>query len=185
MKRSHRVALTTGFALLSLGLATAAGAALQKTGDASVKFNASGPGGMNIEGKGTSMWTIDDGKNVKVVVQLTAMSTGMALRDKHMKEKYLEVQKFPDAELVVSRADLKFPAAGAVAKEETANGLMKLHGVNKGTKFTYTAVREGDVYKVSGKVHVSMKDHDIQEPSYLGVKVKDGIDVTVQFNVKE
>lgn len=184
MKRSHRVALTTGIALLSLGLGTAADAALQKTGDASVKFNASGPGGMNIEGKGNSMWTIDDGKNVKVVVQLTAMSTGMALRDKHMKEKYLEVQKFPDAELVVPRADLKFPADGKTEKAEL-NGMLKLHGVNKSTKFTYTATKEGEVYKVTGSVHVSMKAHDIPEPAYLGVKVKDDVDVSIQFNVKD
>lgn len=184
MKRSSRVALTTGIALLTLGLATAADAALQKTGDASVKFNASGPGGMNIEGKGSSMWTVDDGKTVKVVVQLTAMTTGMSLRDKHMKEKYLEVQKFPDAELVVNRADLKFPGAGETAKAEVG-GTMKLHGVNKGTKFTYTATKDGDLYKVTGTVRVSLKDHDIAEPSYLGVKVKDAVDVTVQFNVKD
>jgi len=184
MQRSHRVALTTGFALVSLVLATAADAALTKTGDASVKFNASGPGGMNIEGKGSSLWTVDDGKNVKVVVQLTAMTTGMSLRDKHMKEKYLEVQKFPDAELVVSRADLKFPAAGATVKAET-NGLLKLHGVNKSTKFTYSATKEGELYKVTGTVRVSMKNHDIPEPSYLGVKVKDEVDVSIQFNVKD
>lgn len=184
MKRSHRVALTTGFAFVSLVLATAADAALTKNGDATVKFNATGPGGMNIEGKGSSMWTIDDGKTVKVVVQLTAMSTGMSLRDKHMKEKYLETQKFPDAELVVNRADLKFPAAGGTAKAEVG-GILKLHGVSKGTKFTYSATKDGEIYKVTGSLHVSMKDHDIPEPSYLGVKVKDGVDVSVQFNVKD
>ena len=184
MNRRHRLALVTGFALVSLGLVTAADAALVKTGDALAKFNASGPGGMNIEGKGSSMWTIDDGKTVKVVVQLTALSTGMSLRDKHMKEKYLEVQKFPDAELVVNRADLKFPAAGETKKEE-ANGTLKLHGVNKGTKFKYTVTKDGEVYKVTGTLKVSMKDHDIPEPSYLGVKVKDEVDVSVQFNVKD
>ena len=184
MNRHRRVALTTGLALVSLALATAADAALTKNGDATVKFSASGPGGMNIEGKGSSMWTVDDGKTVKVVVQLTAMTTGMSLRDKHMKEKYLETQKFPDAELVVNRADLKFPAAGATVKSE-ATGLMKIHGVNRSSKFTYSAVKDGEVYKVTGSVRVSLKDHDIKEPSYLGVKVKDGIDVTVQFNVKD
>jgi hypothetical protein len=184
MNLSHRVALGAGISLVCLALVTGADAALSKQGDASVKFNASGPGGMNIEGKGSSMWTIDDGKTVKVVVQLTAMTTGMSLRDKHMKEKYLETQKFPDAELVVNRADLKFPAGGATTKAE-ANGVLKLHGVNKATKFTYSASRDGELYKVSGSLHLSMKDHDIREPSYLGVKVKDGVDVSIQFNVKD
>ncbi|MBI2393349.1 MAG: YceI family protein [Deltaproteobacteria bacterium] len=184
MRRSHRLAAMTTLGLVSLVVATAADAALVKAGDAAVKFNAVGPGGLNIEGKGSSMWTIDDGKTVKVVVQLTALTTGMSLRDKHMKEKYLETQKFPDAELVVNRADLKFPAAGASVKAE-ANGTLKLHGVAKPTKFTYTASRDGEIYKVAGTLHVSMKEHGITEPSYLGVKVKDGVDVSVQFNVKD
>ena len=111
------------------------------------------------------------------------MTTGMALRDKHMKEKYLEVQKFPDAELVVSRAELKFPKDGELKAE--ASGTMKIHGVNKGTKFTYSATKDGEIYKVKGSVRVSLKAHDIAEPSYLGVKVQDEIDVQVQFNVKD
>lgn len=184
MKLRSRFAAPAAILVSALVAAASADAAFQKTGDASVRFTASGPGGMVIEGKGSSLWTIDDGKTVRVVVQLTAITTGMALRDKHMKEKYLETGKWPDAELVVNRADLKLPSAGAGAPT-SASGTLKLHGVNRGTKFTYTATRDGDLYKVNGTVHVNMKDHDIAEPGYLGVKVKPDVDVSVSFVVKD
>ena len=47
--------------------------------------------------------------NVVITVPLANLSTGIGLRDHHMKEKYLEVQKYPSATLTIARSALKFP----------------------------------------------------------------------------
>jgi hypothetical protein len=70
-------------------------AALSSASDAHVSFQASGPAGMKIEGTTPDLTVADDGTNVVVTVPLGNLNTGIALRDHHMKEKYLEVPKFP------------------------------------------------------------------------------------------
>ena len=37
-----------------------------------------------------------------VVIPLTTLTSGIDVRDEHMKNKYLEVQKYPDAEIVTA-----------------------------------------------------------------------------------
>jgi len=58
------------------------------------------------------------------------------LRDRHMREKYLQVAQFPRAELLVQRNALQLPAPGASASSD-APGIMKIHGRSKEVKFHY------------------------------------------------
>ena len=44
-----------------------------------------------------------------LTVRLDTLDTGIALRNKHMKETYLETDKFPEARLEVARAALRVP----------------------------------------------------------------------------
>lgn len=70
----------------------------------------------------------------------------MALRNIHTKED-LEADKFPTAKIQVPRSALKFPAAGAEASGD-AKGKLTIHGQHRDVTFSYTAKRDGDVYKV-------------------------------------
>jgi polyisoprenoid-binding protein YceI len=157
-----------------------ADAKLTRSGDPSVSFTAIGPGGLKIVGTTSELNVVDDAQSVSVVVPLSNLSTGIALRDRHMREKYLQVQSYPTATLKVDRASVKFPAAGAEATGD-AQGTMTIHGQSHGVTFHYAAKREGAGYAVNGTVHVSMKDYGIEVPSYLGVTVKPDVDVTVRF----
>ena len=85
-------------AALSLSLvasSTAGYAALSAATDSRVSFGASGPAGMKIEGTTADLSVADDGANVVTTVPLANLTTGIGLRDHHMKEKYLEVPKYP------------------------------------------------------------------------------------------
>lgn len=157
-----------------------ASADYKKTGTSQATFHASGPGGMKIEGK-TSELNFTDGKIVRVSVPLGNLDTGMSLRNKHMKEKYLEVDKYPNADLALPKDQLKIPSNGV----QKANGTFTLHGVTKAKEFTYKVEKSGDGYKVEGWFGVNILDHGIAEPGYLGVKVKPNVDVDVSFYVKE
>jgi polyisoprenoid-binding protein YceI len=98
-----------------------------------------------------------------------------------MKEKYLEVQKYPQAELSVPRASLKIPGAGQESAEET-QGTLRLHGQNHPVKFQYRAKRNGDTFAVQGTMHLNMNEYGITVPAYLGITVKPDIEVAVKFD---
>ena len=161
-----------------------AGAALTRTGAPSVEFTALGPAGLKIVGVTHDLDLRDDGANVVVSVPLANLDTGISLRNKHMREKYLEVDKYPRAELTVARADVRVPVAGTDTDGD-APATMSIHGVSRAVRFSYRARREGNGIHVTGSVHVNVKDHGIAIPSYLGVTVKPDVDVSVTFDASE
>lgn len=180
------------FAVVTLAAAAASGlltpwsadAKVARSGSPAVSFSASGPAGMKIVGTTSDLSVADDGGNLHVTVPLANLKTGIALRDQHMREKYLQVQKFPNAELTVPRGAIKFPAAGGEASAD-ANGTMKIHGQSKPVTFHYTAKREGDKFAVSGSARLNVKDFGIEIPSYLGVTVNPDIVVSVKFDATD
>ncbi len=158
-----------------------ADAALTAQGGASASFVAIGPAGMKIEGKTADLTTKDDGTQLQVVVDLRNLDTGIGLRDKHMREKYLAVGTSPTTTLTVNRSDLQFPAAGASTSGD-APGKLTLHGVTKDVKFHYSTSNTGGVYNVKGNFTIDMTDYQIEVPSYLGVTVKPRVDVSASFS---
>jgi polyisoprenoid-binding protein YceI len=169
---------------LVLGATSLAGAKLAKVGDrAAVSFAAKGPAGMTIVGKTSDLLLRDDGKIVSVSVPLKNLTTGIGLRDQHLREKYLQVDQFPSAELSVDRGSLTPPAASAVSLD--AKGVMKIHGKTKTVVFRYTAKKNGQVIEVTGSIRLNIQDYGIPIPSFLGVTVKPDIDIAVSFAAKD
>ncbi len=177
----------TTISLLALAtVAIAAGdasAKLAKNGDANVAFTATGPGGLKIVGTTAELTVADDGQNVSITVPLRALDTKIELRNKHMRDKYLEVDKYPNAVLVVPRAELKMPQGADVAGD--AAGTMKLHGKDRPVRFHYTAKRVGTQLAVSGTVRLNIKEYGIEEPSFMGASVKPDVDVAAGFSVTD
>src|SRR5579863_2237042 len=94
------------FAFFLLSAATAGAENLNVTG--SSEFIATGkPGFIKIDGlgKGLTGRLALTGNEVsgQATFPLATLDTGVGLRDKHMKDEYLEVQKFPEAKLVVAK----------------------------------------------------------------------------------
>lgn len=171
-------------ALFALLLPFAADAKLGATGSSSVSFAANGPAGMRIVGTSSDLSVSDDAQNVTVTVPLGNLKTGIDLRDRHMREKYLEVGKYPNAELVVDRSAIKFPADGAESSGNV-NGTMTIHGQSKPVVVAYKAKRSGSAYDVSGSLRVNIKEYGVEVPSYLGVTVKPDVDVALSARVQD
>ncbi len=179
---THTLALSG--ALLVGATAVVAQAQLSAAGTPEVRFVAVGPVGMKIEGKTSDLKVVDSGKAITVDVPLSHLQTGIGLRDRHMRDKYLQVDKYPDAKLTVQRSALRLPADGATLDAD-ASGKFTLHGHTKDVTFHYSAHRTGASYSVSGRVHVDMRDYGVEVPSYLGVTVKPGVAVNVRFNARD
>lgn len=169
---------------LTFSLSTLALASLTRTGNASAAFFAVGPAGLKIEGKTSELEVAEGDGKIKVVVPLANLNTGISLRNKHMREKYLEVAKYPRAELVVDRSALSTPAEGSEASG-SATGSMSIHGRTKPVVFRYSARQSNGAYAVTGSTRINIKDFGIDVPSYLGVTVKPDIDINVRFSAAD
>jgi polyisoprenoid-binding protein YceI len=152
--------------------------------EATVSFTCSGPGGLHLVGTGGELLVEENGEAVVLTVPLQKITTGIGLRDTHMRENYLETEKYPNAVLSVPRSGLKFPEDGA-SLEATAPGTMTIHGTSQPVTFHYKATRKGKSYQVKGDVHLNMTDYGIAVPSYLGITVKPPVDITASFRLLE
>jgi hypothetical protein len=156
-----------------------AGGALagEKIKSGEVNFLAKGnPGFMKIEGqssKGLSGELDSAGGIGSFSFDLTAIETGIELRDEHMKEKYLEVKKHPRATLVLKSIE-GFTGVGAKSKG-TFTGILTLHGVSNEVSGTY----EMGERKLLAKFPLKISDYKIDVPSWMGVTVADSVDITV------
>jgi polyisoprenoid-binding protein YceI len=158
-------------------------AATRVTGEPSAGFHGRGPGGFGLDGKTNQLRVEDDGTTLKITVPLGTLQTGIALRDRHMREKYLQVDKYPDAVLEVPWSGVKLPGDGQTG-EGTAPGKMTIHGKSKDVQVKYRIVRAGNRYQVTGNVPVNLKDYDIEAPSYMGLTVQPDIETSASFTAE-
>jgi polyisoprenoid-binding protein YceI len=165
-----------------LSVSAASYAAFTSASDSHVTFSASGPAGFKIEGTTSELAVAEDGGNVIVTVQFGNLTTGISLRDHHMRDKYLEVAKFPAATLTVARSVVKVPSAGGQVDADVP-GMLALHGQTHPVTVHYTAKSDGASTTSQGKFHINMNDYGIFVPAYLGVTVKPEIDVSASFRV--
>lgn len=102
-----------------------------------------------------------------IKVQAKSLKTGIALRDKHTQER-LMADKFPEIILVQGE--------GVGGK---GTGLIKLKGIEKPIVGTYKV--EGKMVKAQFKL--SIKQFGIENVKYLGVGVKDEVEIKVQLPI--
>lgn len=152
-------------------------AKLARAGDAQVSFSATGPAGMSILGNTSELAVAETGQDVVVTVPLGSLDTKIELRNKHMRDRYLEVARFPNAELRVAKAAVEAPAG-------TATGQLTLHGQTHPITFSYATKPESSATAVTGGFRVNMLEYGIEKPGYAGVTVKPDVDVNVSFRVR-
>lgn len=179
------------FKVLSLSLALAfvpslASASFTARSGASVQFNAIGPAGMRIVGTTSELRVEEDASgNISITVPLGQLTTGIDLRDKHMREKYLEVPKYPTAVLKVSRSKLVLPGPSQSGNSQ-ADGTLTLHGTTKPVHFNYTLKHDAQTsYAVTSTLSIDMTDYGIEKPGYRGLSVKTNIDLAVSFTADD
>ncbi|HEY3357331.1 MAG TPA: YceI family protein [Polyangia bacterium] len=179
--------VVSGLGVVTIGLllpllAHAGMARITRAGTADVSFTAVGPAGLKIVGRSGELRLNDGGDRLIVSVPLKTVATGITLRDEHMRNKYLHVDRYPDAVLEVARAAVKLPAAGGEVSGE-ASGTMRLHGRDKLVSFRYTARSDGKVVRVTATTRIDMRDHGIEQPRYLGLTVKPEVEVHAVFAI--
>lgn len=149
---------------------------------------------------GTLELNLDDLLSTTVgtfIVDLKTLDTGIAMRNGHMRENYLETGQFPNATFTLARfisADKSSLAPGETVKA-VAEGEFKIHGIGKPyqipVKLYYAQSdkstegrlggSKGNLLSVSAEFTVKLADHQIKRPELLFMKLAEEQKIEVNF----
>ena len=120
-------------------------------------------------------------------VDLRTLDTGIGLRNEHLRNDYLEVDKRIRVrrQAVVSEIELKGLNPGALEGKGSFTGLLALHGVKKAVAGSVDVRPAGAGLRVKASFPVSLSDYGIPEPRYLGIGVRNIVQVEVAFTVTQ
>lgn len=155
-----------------------------------VLFKAIGrPSALKIEGKSqalSSQLALEKNElKGSVELSLATLETGLALRDRHMKEKYLEVEKHPITRLEISPIQLPASLLGAPGGSETVKipGQLTLHGVTKPVEAQATLTRKEQALQVQASLALKLPDYGIEIPKFAGITVAEDVTIDVTFSL--
>ena len=114
-------------------------------------------------------------------VLLEQFDTGIELRNKHMKEKYLETQKWQTAELTLTKMTLPDSCQQdeCEASKVPFEGTLSLHGVKKPVSGTSDVKKKSSEVEANFDFKFPLSDFGIETPSFMGVTVAQNVTVTV------
>jgi polyisoprenoid-binding protein YceI len=178
--------------ILSLILITtqfvSAGTLSFKAIDGQTEFSAVGkPAMIKINGKGQGpegdlTYTADKISGT-LQVSLEKLTTEIDLRDDHMKNKYLEVKKFPTAEITFKefKAPVTIDTMTDKETEVAFTGDFTMHGKTKAISGIAKIKKAQNT--ISGTAEFTIKIMEYLEtlPSYMGLKVADDVKVAVKL----
>ena len=160
-----------------------------KTDAGSVEFVATGwPSALKIHGKGTgpggTLTVSDHSVSGSLAVDLASLETGISLRDRHLKEEYLQVDRYPQARLTLSHLDVSLLPEGATfgAVAVPFEGRLLLHGVEKPVRGQAKVSRHDSRLTVSAQFSINLGDFGVGVPKYMGITVAEKVDVKAAFS---
>ena len=118
-------------------------------------------------------------------LDLNTLDTGIGLRDRHMRENYLETEKFPFAEFTGKLAMLPELKINAPV-EVTAKGKFKIHGVEREIEVygTLTKLSEREV-KLDASFEVLLSDYEIPLPKLVFYELAENQQVTLNATLTQ
>jgi polyisoprenoid-binding protein YceI len=123
---------------------------------------------------------------VRIEVDLASLDTGSAMRNKHMYENHLHVDKYPKAVFTGGKlSDLSATQLTEGAKV-TGNiaGTMSLHGVEKPLQAPIELTYQGGGLHVTTRFKIKLADYSIPRPQFLMMKLDESQSVTVDLDAR-
>ncbi|MGE5496542.1 MAG: YceI family protein [Syntrophothermus sp.] len=117
-------------------------------------------------------------------VDLRTIDTGIGLRNRHMRENYLETDKYPMA--VFKGKLIRADQQQGGAYDVTAQGDMTIHGVTKPitVKGTLTPSEAGG-YRISSRFELKLPDYNIPVPQMMFLKISEVMKMELDFFTKK
>lgn len=121
-------------------------------------------------------------ENIEAVLPVKTLSTGMGLRDEHMRKYIFDTNdgKTPDVRFEASKAQC--PAAGGGRESNCqVTGTLSIKGVARPFSVTLKLRDDAKGYRIAGEGLVKLSDYGIQQPSQFGVKTDNEVQVHLEF----
>jgi len=117
-------------------------------------------------------------------VDLSTLDTGIELRNTHLREKYLEVARGAEfASAVISGVRLDKAGTSTFRGQTAFAGTLLLHGVRRPVAGQAEIRSEGNDVRVLASFPLRIDDYGIAAPRYLGVGVKNEVQVKISLLV--
>jgi len=122
-------------------------------------------------------------------VDLASLDTGLGLRNRHMRENYLETERFPFASF--SGRVLELAEIGEGVLLAKAGGTFTIHGVSRpreidcrvsSAELAQSATGQGGL-RVECAFQVALSDHDIPIPKLMFMKISDVVELDLRFSL--
>ncbi|MCX6829399.1 MAG: YceI family protein [candidate division Zixibacteria bacterium] len=134
------------------------------------------------EGEGLKEGQNCDKSELYFEVALEGLDTGIGLRNRHMRENYLETSKFPYTHFAGKLDKVeKGPQGGFLI---TASGKFYIHGIEKPLTITASVTPQSPLYHITTEFQVKLSDFNIKIPSLMFMKLSDTQIVRLDFYVK-
>ena len=120
----------------------------------------------------------------ELLVDLATLDTGIGLRNDHLRTTYLDTERGPDfRRAALSGVTLEEPPPERDGRRETMfSGTLTLHGVQRAIEGEAELRRRNGRMQVEARFSLSLDAFDIPPPRYLGIGVRDAIEITVRFD---
>lgn len=122
-----------------------------------------------------------EGSELYLEVDLASLDTGIGLRNRHMRDNYLETDRFPYATLGGVFVDVAEGSNGSF--QVTAEGDLSIHGVSREVEVACLVSPSGQGYRARCGFEVLLSDFDIRIPKVMFMKLANEIRLELDFFV--
>jgi polyisoprenoid-binding protein YceI len=112
-------------------------------------------------------------------INLQTLETGIAVRDRHMKSTYLQVERGAD----FATATLSGIEIDSLEGKASFQAMLALHGQSRPVTGTAEVHSHDGRYRVDAQFMVHISDYEIPAPTYLAIGVRDELKVKVKLTI--
>jgi len=112
-------------------------------------------------------------------VDLASLDTGIGLRNRHMRDNYLETDKYPFA--IFSGRVTRLDRVGEGRFQATTRGTLGIHGIERDREILCTGESYGPALRVRCSFEVALPDHEIPIPKLMFMKINEVMALDLDF----
>lgn len=116
-------------------------------------------------------------------VELGSLDTGIGLRNRHMREDYLETEKYPYAQFTAHLTEAK--RISDTLYSTTAVGKFKIHGEEREMSIPTTIISKSGAVRVLCDFDIKLTDFKIKIPKLMFMKLNELIKLKLDFYLKQ
>lgn len=116
-------------------------------------------------------------------VDLNTLDTGIGLRNRHMRENYLETDKYQFTYFEGKIDSIKLLSENKY--EVLVSGKMSIHGVTKDISLNGTIIKDEKNIQIESNFSVALSDYKIEIPKLMFMKIDENMKLVLDFHLTE